>query len=237
MARRSGTCVEDTIGEQFIAIGQERSSVAATFEHTFSENAEFYSFWQYSDIETTREGSGYAFSRTLHGIPAPGLLGVLSTFAGNPPVLSPAANNPHLTANGGFGEGFVASGDSISTGWPRQGEDRVTDTETLGVQMGLRGDFEWGERAMTYDVSYSVSQSSVEQQYETLIRDRTELALYGLGGPNCTPDGTPNFNFLAIPGFWGIWIFIRYCIPELHPEHPGEFFTGLDQFQSRPRRL
>jgi outer membrane receptor protein involved in Fe transport len=201
VARRSGTCVEDTIGEQFIAIGQERSSVAATFEHTFSENAEFYSFWQYSDIETTREGSGYAFSRTLHGIPAPGLLGVLSTFAGNPPVLSPAANNPHLTANGGFGEGFLTSGNSISTGWPRQGEDRVTDTETLGVQMGLRGDFEWGDRAMTYDVSYSVSQSSVEQQYETLIRDRTELALYGLGGPNCTPDGTPNFNFLTVPGF------------------------------------
>ncbi|NKB33207.1 MAG: TonB-dependent receptor [Pseudomonadales bacterium] len=46
-----------------------------------------------------------------------------------------------------------------------------------------------------------MSQSSIEQQYETIIRDRTELALYGLGGPNCTPNGTPNLNFLAVPGF------------------------------------
>ncbi|NKB33206.1 MAG: TonB-dependent receptor plug domain-containing protein [Pseudomonadales bacterium] len=152
VGRRSGTCVEDTIQEQFIAIGQERTSFAATFEHTFSENAEFYSFWQYSDVETTREGSGYAFSRSLHAIPGPGLLGVLGGFVGNAPV-APAANNPHLISNGGFGEGFLTPGNTISTGWPRQGEDRVTDSETMGVQLGLRGDFEWGDRAMTYDVS------------------------------------------------------------------------------------
>lgn len=201
VGRRDGTCQENTLDQQFIALGTERSSFAGTFEHTFSENAEFYSFAQYSDIETTREGSGYAFSRSLHAIPGPGLLGVLSTFVGNDPVLAPAANNPHLITNGGFGEGFLTPGNSISTGWPRQGEDRVTDSETMGIQLGLRGDFEWGDRAITYDVSYSLSQSSIEQQYETLIRDRTELALYGLGGENCTPNGTPNFNFLAVPGF------------------------------------
>ncbi len=201
LGRRSGNCVEDTADETFIAIGQERASFAGTFEHTFGENAEFYSFFQYSDVETTREGSGFAFSRSLHGIPGPGLLGVLSTFVGNAPVLTPAANNPNLIANGGFGEGFLTSGNSIATGWPRTGEDRVTDTVTGGVQMGLRGDFNWADRAMRYDVSLSFSESSVEQQYETLIRDRTELALVGLGGPNCTPDGTPNFNFLDVPGF------------------------------------
>ncbi len=200
VGRRSGTCVEDTIDEQFIAIGQERSSFAGTFEHTFSENAEFYSFFQYSDVETTREGSGYAFSRTLHAIPGPSFLGALSGFVGNAPV-SPAANNPHLTANGGFGEGFLTPGNSIATGWPRAGEDRITDNETLGVQLGLRGDFNWGERAMTYDVTYSLSQSSIEQEYETLIRDRTELALYGLGGENCTPNGSTDVNFLGVPGF------------------------------------
>ncbi|MDP6537286.1 MAG: TonB-dependent receptor [Gammaproteobacteria bacterium] len=201
IGRRSGTCVENTIDEQFIAIGQERSSFAGTFEHTFSESAEFYSFYQYSDVETTREGSGYAFSRTLHGIPAPGLLGALSTFVGNPYVASPAANNPHLTSNGGFGEGFLTPGNTISTGWPRSGEDRITDNETLGVQLGLRGDFQWRDRSMTYDVSYSLSQSSIEQEYETLIRDRTEMALYGLGGENCTPNGSTDVNFLAVPGF------------------------------------
>ncbi len=194
--RLSGTCVEDTIDEQFIAIGQERSSLAASFEHTFNENAEFYSFFQYSDVETTREGSGYAFSRSLHAIPTPALLGAFSTLAGLPAAVPPA-NNPHLIANGGFGEGYLTSGNAISTGWPRVGDDRVTDNKTSGVQLGLRGDFEFADRPMTYDVSYSFSDSSIEQQYETLIRDRTELALYGLGGENCTPDGTTDFNFLG----------------------------------------
>ena len=54
---------------------------------------------------------------------------------------------------------------------------------------------------MTYDVTYSLSQSSIEQEYETLIRDRTELALYGLGGENCTPNGSTDVNFLGVPGF------------------------------------
>jgi len=198
IARRSGTCVEDTIDEQFIAIGQERSTFAGSFEHTFNENMEFYSFFQYSDVETTREGSGYAFSRSLHGIPGPELLGILSDFSFTP---SPAPNNPHLASNGGFGTGFLTPGNSISTGWPRSGEDRITDNETQGVQLGLRGDFDFADRTLNYDVTYSLSQSSIEQQYETLVRDRTELALYGLGGENCTPNGTPNTNFLSAPGF------------------------------------
>lgn len=199
VGRRSGTCVEDTISDQFIAIGQERSSMAGTFEHTFSDNLEFYSFFQYSDVETTREGSGYAFSRTLHAIPNPTWLGALAALAGNTPPSFPAPNNPHWGFNGGFNEGFLTPGNTVATGWPRTGEDRVTDNETQGVQLGLRGEFDAFDRPMTYDVTYSLSQSSIEQQYETLIRDRTELALYGLGGPNCTPNGSPNVNFLG-PG-------------------------------------
>lgn len=196
LGRRSGTCVEDTLDDQFIAIGQERSSFAASFEHTFNDNAELYSFVQWSDIETTREGDGFAFSRSLHAIPAPSLLGAFAQFAGNAPG-TPVANNPNLIANGGFGEGFLTSGNTIATGWPRTGKDLITDNETVGVQLGLRGEFELGERSLNYDVSYAFSESSIEQQYDTLIRDRTELALVGLGGPNCTPNGTTDFNFLG----------------------------------------
>ena len=65
----------------------------------------------------------------------------------------------------------------------------------------LRGEIELADRPLSYDVSYSRSWSSIEQQYETLIRDRTERAIVGLGGPNCSPNGTESFNFLGHPAF------------------------------------
>ncbi|MSR11133.1 MAG: TonB-dependent receptor [Gammaproteobacteria bacterium] len=197
--RLNGTCQEDTLDEQFITIGQTRSSLAGSLEHTFNENVEFYSFFQYSDTETAREGSGYTFSRSQHAIPSPSLLGAFSQLVGNPAAVAPT-NNPHTIANGGFGVGYMTSGNAISTGWPRTGEDRITDNITSGAQLGLRGEFDFADRTLNYDLSYSYSESSVEQQYETLIRDRTEMALMGLGGENCKPNGTPNLNFLAGPG-------------------------------------
>ena len=83
-------------------------------------------------------------------------------------------------------------------------EDRITSNRTTGAQMGLRGDLEnlgFNGSGISYDVSLSWSDSSIEQDYQSMVRDRTELALYGLGGPGCTPNGTPNFNFEAIPAF------------------------------------
>lgn len=202
VGRRNGRCYEDNMSNQFIAIGQERTSAAMSFEHTFSENAEFYSFFTYSDLETVREWDGISFSRTVHLVHAPTTLGALSTFVGNPPVLAPAANNPHLASNGGFGQGYYGGG--VRTGWPRSTEDILTTNTTSGAQMGLRGELEgmgYNDTALSYDVSLAWSDSSIEQNYATLIRDRTEMALYGLGGPNCTPNGTPNFHFEAIPSF------------------------------------
>lgn len=201
LGRRNGTCVENTIAEQFIAIGQQRGSFAGSFEHTFGENAEFYSFVQHSEIETARQGSGYTFSRTLHLVPSPSWLGLFAAFAGNALPEGHNGNNPHTQANGGFNEGYFTGGDTISTGWPRSGEDRITQSSTSGAQLGLRGEIEFADRPLSYDVSYSRSWSSIEQQYETLIRDRTERAIVGLGGPDCTPNGTENFNFLGYPAF------------------------------------
>lgn len=201
LGRLNGTCVENTLAEQFIAIGQERGSFAGSFEHTFGENAEFYSFVQHSEIETVREGSGYTFSRTLHLVPSPSMLGSFAAFAGNALPEGHNSNNPHTLANGGFNEGYFTGGNTISTGWPRSGEDRITESRTSGAQLGLRGEIEFADRPLSYDVSYSRSWSSIEQQYETLIRDRTERAIVGLGGPDCTPNGTENFNFLGFPAF------------------------------------
>jgi len=202
VGRRNGYCYEDNTANQFIAIGQERTSAAMSFEHTFSDSAEFYSFFTYSDLETIREWDGIAFSRTAHLVHAPTTLGALSTYIGNPAVTEPAANNPHLASNGGFGQGYYGGG--VRVGWPRSTEDIATTNTTSGAQMGLRGELDgmgFNDTPLSYDVSFAWSDSSIEQDYATLMRDRTEMALYGLGGPNCTPDGTPNLHFEAIPSF------------------------------------
>lgn len=121
--RRTGNCSENNLDNQFISIGQERASLAVSFEHTFSEGAEFYSFLQHSEIDTTREWDGIAFSRTLHLVPGPTTLGLLAPYAGNAPVAALAANNPNLASNGGFGEGYYGGG--VQTGWPRNGEGQI----------------------------------------------------------------------------------------------------------------
>jgi len=118
-------------------------------------------------------------------------------------VLFRSANNPNLISNGGFGEGWFGAG--VQTGWPRTTTgEQITSNQTSGVQMGMRGDLDgmgFNDSPLSYDVSLSWSSSSIEQEDDTLIRDRTELAINGLGGPNCTPNGTTDFNFLAVPGF------------------------------------
>lgn len=203
LGRRNGNCVENNLDNQFIALGQERFSAAATFEHTFSEAAEFYSFFQYSELETTREWDGTAFSRSLHLWLPPAAMGSLAALAGNAPI-GTIPNNPNTAANGGFGQGFFVNGNAVRTGWPRTDDDLITTNQSSAVQMGLRGELEglsFNDSALNYDVSLSWSDSSIEQETATLIRDRTELAINGLGGPNCTPNGSPNVNFLAVPSF------------------------------------
>ncbi|MEZ5492775.1 MAG: TonB-dependent receptor [Gammaproteobacteria bacterium] len=199
IGRRSGTCVEDNMDNQFIAIGQERTSAAASFEHTFSDSLEFYSFFQYSDTETIREWDGTASSRSTHLFLDPTTLGALSSFFGNGVAPLPT-NAPILAANGGPGFGWYGSG--VLTGWPRTDDDLTTENTSSGVQTGLRGEFTaLDDRRFNYDVSLSWSDSSIEQNVATLQRDRTELAINGLGGPNCTPNGTTDANFLGVSSF------------------------------------
>ena len=62
-------------------------------------------------------------------------------------------------------------------------------------------DFEGFGRDLEYDLSVAWSESSIEQEVSTLMRDRTELAINGLGGPNCTPNGRDDINFMALPDF------------------------------------
>ena len=198
-ARRSGQCSENNMGNQFMTYGQERYSVAGSFEHDFSDGTEFYSFFNHSDSEVTREWDGRSFSRTAHIFWSPSQLGSLAPFVGNGPA-TPSANNPHTTANGGFNQGWYGGG--VATGWPTTRTSGLpTDQKESNVQAGFRGDFEGFGRDLEYDLSVAWSESSIEQEVSTLMRDRTELAINGLGGANCTPNGRDDINFMALPDF------------------------------------
>ncbi len=209
LGENNANCYESTLDFETVAVGQERSSFAASFTHTFSESAEFYSFANYSDTDTTRNISGgYTSSRSVHlYLPPPGThsgpasaatrfseLGSYAPFIGLPaPTAADITNSPLSAANGGPGTAMF--GGTVATGWPRDGRTADTSNQSIMAQAGLRGELYLNDKRYDYDVSYSWSNSSVEQDYLTLNRRNTELALQGLGGPNCTPNGVDNFDF------------------------------------------
>lgn len=219
LGQNQADCFESNLDYSFIAVGQERTSLAASFEHRFNDNLEFYSFFQHAESDTQIQDGGVATSRSVHlylpppgasqaggaGPGGPGLnafiggvaeLGAFAAAAGNVrPGPDDITNSPLDIRNGGLGTGMF--GGTVRTGDPRTGNTRSNESITSGVQAGLRGDFEWNDRNFNFDVSYSWSGTSFEQNYLTLNRENTERALQGLGGPNCTPNGTTDFDFVA----------------------------------------
>jgi iron complex outermembrane receptor protein len=216
----SGTCREFTEEWNFMSVGMERDSIAGAFNHTFNEHAEFYSFFQYSDTTIERSDSGAHGSRgptvflaapgSHAGNPAFGGYGIgmtaeLGYYAGKAGLTRPTSipNSPNTLANGGLNVPFYASVQDSNT--PRMGgNSNITESETLGIQAGVKGEFyALNDRRFNYDVGYSWSGTSFEQEYQTFQRDRAELAVNGLGGPNCTPNGITDFNFRDEPGPFG----------------------------------
>ncbi len=214
--QNSGSCREYTYDWSFMTVGTERNSLSGAFNHTFSERAEFYSFFQWSDTSIERSDSGAHGARgptvflatpgahqgnPLYGgyaIGQPAELGYFAPAAGlERPVNIP--NAPISAANGGINVPMYAN---IQYGnMPRQGgNSNMTESETLGAQAGLMGEFMAADRRFNYDVSYSWSGTSFEQGYSTLNRQRAELAANGLGGPECTPNGRSDFDFLSARG-------------------------------------
>lgn len=217
---RNGTCREDVSEWNYISQEMERDSFAAAFNHTFGDGTEFYSFAQYSDSNTVRADDGYNQSRgptvflaqpgaytrnPAFGGNAIGQTMELGFFAPKAGLTRPtAADIPNAPMSGANGGPNVAGWQGLRYGLPRQGaDDNSTWTNTSGIQAGLRGEFQVADRVLNYDVSYSWSGSSLEQTYRTFDRDRSELAANGLGGPNCKPNGRPDFNFLTEPGPFG----------------------------------
>ncbi len=221
---RNGACREDVARFNFLARETKRNSIALSFDHTFSESAEFYLFANHSENHVILEGGGLnntGGSSTTRGPtaflaqpgayirnPAFGFNSIgqtmeLGYFAPEAGLERPAEipNAPVSLANGGPNVAFWANPrDNI----PRNGQrSNFTDTEATLLQTGFRGDFQLNDRDWNYDVGLSWSITSNEQSYQVFNRERTELAANGLGGPNCTPNGRPDFDFANAPGALG----------------------------------
>ncbi len=213
----AGTCYMDNAEWNYISQKATRNSIAGSFDHTFANGAEFYSFAQFSDSKTIRADDGYTQSRgpTVF-LAAPGAhtgnpawggyaigqpleLGYYAPVIGlTRPTAADITNSPMDARNGGPG---VAGWQQLRDGIIRVGsDDNETWTQTVGAQVGLRGELEIADRVLNYDVSYSWSGSSLEQSYRTFHRERAQLAANGLGGPNCTPNGVSDFDFIGQPG-------------------------------------
>ena len=169
---------------------QERRSLMATFSHNFSERAEIYGQASWYDSESGEK-------RAVHNGPIepkyalPGILNALTGFG----IGSNPANDPSLALNGGstFPPFLPLELVDYEVRVPGIDQDRDFDTHneqtTTRFQLGIRGDFELGGKPWNYDFSVTRGDSEFSTHFLGLDSDRLELAHYGLGGPNCVPDG------------------------------------------------
>ncbi|MFM1896805.1 MAG: hypothetical protein RLZZ385_1879, partial [Pseudomonadota bacterium] len=206
LGARSGACVVDESAWGSMAYEMERNSISGAFNHTFEDGTEFYSFFQSSEQETIRSGSGYGRSFASTFLPSPGAyslprgqvleLGHYAPLFGNPlPVIT---NNPADTINGGPNTLYRSL---LHFGVTRPGgNDDLNTAQTMSAQLGFKGRLEVGDREFDWDVSYSAGSSSSERRIREFDRYRSHMASVGLGGPDCVPNGRPDFDFMGQAG-------------------------------------
>ena len=181
---------------------QERTSIMATFTHTFNENAEVY-----AQVNNMVGESGSSRNSYVGPIEPkyffPSLLGAASFAPFVPdPFAGGAPNDPSTIPNGGPLPAAPIPGvvplplelADYTVRTPGIGPQRRfkggNETENWRYQLGVRGDFTVGDKAWNYDVSATHGTNNFTTKALGLDKDRLELAMYGLGGPNCTPNGT-----------------------------------------------
>ncbi len=206
LGSRSDNCVVDETEWALINYEAERNSIAGSFDHTFDNGMEFYSFGMWSDQETLRGGSGYRGSFSSYaflpsdGAYREGRLGQTMELGAFAPLFggvqpTDITNNPQDLMNGGPNTGYNSGGQYAVT--RPGGDDDTTYTDTGNLQFGLRGEWELGDRILEWDVGYSVGYSSVETKRRDFNRMNIHMAGVGLGGPDCVPNGRPDFDFLS----------------------------------------
>ena len=237
-------CWDDVSQYEYLLPAQTRSSVVLSFDHSFSEQFNFYSMLQVSDQSTNRSDDGTVnvvgigpyhlppYGTTNHPLGSAAQLGAFAHIAGN--SIPTITNAPIDAANGGPGSpAFV---EYISE-YPRPGDRsyETTDLRHESFQGGFDGDFDFMDRPMRYDVSYAWSRSDVYRLDRSFQRDRMELAANGLGGPNCTPNGIPNFN-LDSELYWrlvgaSVFLVVAPSYPWMMRESISQALTSSNQGQ------
>lgn len=177
---------------------QSRGSVMADFRHSFSETFEFYgqaSYMKGSSGSKEEVNAGPIEPKYF----LPTLIGATS---GVPIPALGWPNDPSLLNNGGImpPPAFLPPGllplsladyTLRTPGIEAAREyDSGNDNENWRVSGGVRGDFELGSKDWSYDFSVSYGENDFSTHTLEIDKDRLELAMYGLGGPNCTPNGT-----------------------------------------------
>jgi len=198
-------CERSAIDTDLIFPDQRRESVMATAYHQFSESLELYGQASYM---RGRSGSNRP---SLDGpiepkFFFPSLLGSTSAapFPVDPtnPFVGGAPGDPSLLANGGPLPpgpipGVIAFPLELTDFTlrvpglePTRNYKEQLESTTLRFQAGVRGDFTIADRPWNYDLSFTRGENTYRIDALGIDKDRLELATYGLGGPNCTPNGT-----------------------------------------------
>ncbi len=198
-----------------VQVAQQRVSTLATFKYEFNEAAELYAMGQYYTQDVERFTSGAfgpidSFNAVLPvGDPVWGLGSRSDEFVGallggglpaGLAALPRPANAPNLGINGGP-NALTYMGFQLSEhGTYEFNDDKLdSESETYGGHIGLRGIFVAADREMTYDVSVSHTQTTTYREELTVERNGVELALNGLGGPNCVPNGVDDYDLVNDP--------------------------------------
>ncbi|MEE4301345.1 MAG: TonB-dependent receptor [Pseudomonadales bacterium] len=176
--------------DSYLVPDAERASVLATASHMFNEHLEVY-----GQVSFLQSGSGQTQPTYVGPIEPkyalPGILNALVPFG----IGSDPANDPSLAVNGGstFPPLLPLELLDYTVRVPGIDQDRVYDAgneqTTTRWQIGARGDFELADRNWSYDATYTRGDSEFTTNFLGLDSDRLELAHYGLGGPDCVPDG------------------------------------------------
>ena len=138
---------------------------------------------------------------------------LLAAFV-SPAYATPSFDNaPNNASHGGWGD--ITALDFI-VGEYALDDSNTNESKTNKILLGVKGEFEWfGNKEAFYDVSYGYSSNESESYQLTIIKDNMELALNGLGGPDCTPNGISDMNLtLANPYYAPLSYFLSGVDPE-----------------------
>ncbi len=174
----------------------ERTNVMANFDHAFSDTFEVYAQYNFAKSEaggadSFNTNSPLASQREFNPFFASGATGGVIPAPG----ANYFANNPYLEANGGpntLGGALF----SVDPTWhipgldPARGPINAGSTvEVERYQLGFRGEFTVADKTWDYDFSYSDAESSYEEFSDYIDANKLTMAVNGLGGPSCVPDG------------------------------------------------